>query len=118
MLNVYERYTVKSKDYAIKKQILDALTAYCLQSQGINLISMVKSDETLDTTQESSEDIIRLCLFAIYISDVMTVLSRESREFYIKELKQIVEDYGLSYQKVVYLSNYANRFFSEIERSQ
>jgi hypothetical protein len=118
MFDVYELYMIKSKEHETKKTIIDDLTNFCLHSNKLNLVSIFKNDEVLDTKNETPDGVIRLCLFAIYASDIATIPDHQSRNWYLEDLRKIIGEYDLSYQKVIYLSRYANQFFNEIERNQ
>ncbi len=117
MHNLHDLVTIKSKDVAAQRSILTFFTDYCLRSDQIDLLAIVREDGVADFSREPPERLIRYCLLAIYAEDVTSVPDRETRESHLVQLRKLIEDNDLTYAKVGHLVRYANRFLQELEEN-
>jgi hypothetical protein len=116
IMDITPLITLKSKDPATQRAILDEFTRACLASPTVNLRKITDSDSLLGLTSEPTENIIRYCLLAIYAADVASVPYANGRERNLGRLRALTTHYDLNFDKVVRLTIFETALLEELQQ--
>lgn len=115
MFDMYDLIAIKSSDGARQRAIIDEFTIRCLDSD-VDLLDIVRRDRVIDLAGEAAERLVRYCLLAVYAADIASVPYAEGRARHIERLMEVVDENGLSYDKVIYLTKYSEDILRELEK--
>jgi hypothetical protein len=108
MHNIDELDMIKSKSIAYQHATVDDLTSRFIQAAD-SIPDEILRDELADLSREDSRQAMRYCLLAIIAADIATVPYPEGREFHMRTLTKLAKSYGLSRDKIIYLTRYADQ---------
>jgi hypothetical protein len=110
MWSVEDLNTAKAKDLRTQRELIDNLTCRfaSLPRSVLDQIIGEAGEGIIDLSAEPSPRAVAYCLFAMYAADIATVPYQESRNRYLENLRVLVGESHLSYDKVLHLTRYAD----------
>jgi hypothetical protein len=117
MSELMDLRTIKAEDRATQRSIIEKFVERCGET-GIDLAAVIAQDRVFSVLDERHEDVVRMCLLAIYAADIGSVMYPAGREAHLVRLRELVNEYGLDIDRVIYLSRYAELFLEKLEKCE
>jgi hypothetical protein len=117
MYTIMDLNTLKSKDFGEQISIIESLLNKIIDECKIDihkLIDLTKNG-VVDLAGEKVSTIIYYCLISIIASDVSTTMNPYLRKNYVDNLIKLSDNFGIKYDRVVYLAKYSESLFSYFE---